>query len=791
MVGAYQGTDELFQCYNATCRVSYEEYTLAMTVIARISTLHPVIIYTMIFLCWFAPGMVTQSVMMPFHPAIYANSSPSDDTTAYVQTNYFDDYATFYVPEVQMQLDEPRSSWITTWTSRVEMGRPLAHLAGFSPAYVVSWVLMLVIDDAFLFFTVMFMLWVYLAGLFALLYVKLLSSDNIAAIIVGILFAFNPYLFFWNTFITFVAALTWGMALVYALTRLQRSQSLANTILVAFSVYSIIYTVYPQISIHLIYLITGYTAWLLWHMPNWHSRRRFVGFASLAVVSAVVLCIPVLRDVSVQMQLSDLRKLLPETFFATNVPVLTEWQDLVRTMVGYVYSNVLQTTPAYDTMAYPISRRWLVSMLAFWGVIAVYFAWNRVWGWVLWLAIAALLSIHRPIFVFAEALGLPQFSRGLLLGSATQYIPHIVMATIGLIQRNNIPERARLRGGIIVGACFLLLLAITCLQGAADGKPIFWTMVLIEALIIVGCTYCFIVPRSGRWQLGVLVIVIMQAVIVVRPYWLVQPQTHVIRTSETVQAIQGAMPTDGKFVLVYSKPARQLEANYTAFLKLNNVGAYSSLPSRYYVAIMQSFGIEFDAYIRNIRSIPATFPDTARWMANIHVIASEMPQDFAGATLVTRSNGVYVYQYAQAMGCCAWIAAADMREQSSSHWYIDAIQDTDMLPVRTTTDSGDVKQLTLPARNSAGIVIISQAYHPDWYATVTTPAGESPAATVIINDGYQGVNVPAEATQVTLRFMPWVWWSWIGHVWWLLCGLFLIYRHRFTIFEGVWKHHSL
>jgi hypothetical protein len=239
-------------------------------------------------------------------------------------------------------------------------------------------------------------------------------------------------------------------------------------------------------------------------------------------------------------------------------------------------------------MAYPISRRWLVSLLAFWGVIAVYFAWKRVWGWVLWLAIAALLSIHRPIFVFAEELGLPQFSRGLLLGSATQYIPHIILATVGLTQRNNISEQARLRGGIIVGTSFLLLLVITCLQGTADGKPIFWTMVLIEALIIVGCTYCFIVPRPGRWQLGVLVIVIMQAVIMVRPYWLVQPHAHVIRTSETVHAIQAAMPADGKFGLVYSKPARQLEANYTAFLKLNNVGAYSSLPSRYYVAIMQS-----------------------------------------------------------------------------------------------------------------------------------------------------------------------------------------------------------
>ncbi|MFM7677256.1 MAG: hypothetical protein ACKO83_00250, partial [Roseiflexaceae bacterium] len=144
-----------------------------------------------------------------------------------------------------------------------------------------------------------------------------------------------------------------------------------------------------------------------------------------------------------------------------------------------------------------------------------------------------------------------------------------------------------------------------------------------------------------------------------------------------------------------------------------------------------------------------------------------------------------------AMGCCVWVAAPEMREQSPTQWYVDAIQDTGALPVRTMMNAGDVIQLALPARSGAGTVIVSQAYHPDWHATVTTPAGELPATTVIINDGYQGVNVPAEATQVTLRFMPWVWWSWIGHVWWVLCGLLLVYRHRFTIFAGVWKHHSL
>ena len=789
MVMVPQETSQLVQCYNATCVNRHERQMFDMMVVAHIRKLHPVIIYTLVFLCWFAPGMVTQSVIMPFHPAIYANLT-SEDVVTTTQTNYFDDYTTFYVPEVDMQMHEVRSGWITTWTSRVEMGRPLAHLAGFSPAYVVTWLFLLVIDDAFLFFTLMFMLWVYLAGLFALLYVKLISDDTIAAVIVGILFAFNPYLFFWNTFITFVAALTWGMALIYALTRLQRTPSLENTVLVAFSVYSIIYTVYPQISIHLIYLVTGYMGWLLWHIPDWPTRRRFLTMASLAVVSAVVLCIPVLRDLIVQMQLSDLRKLIPTTFFATNVPVMTEWQDLIRTVVGYVYSNVLQATPAYDAFAYPITRRWLVSTLVFWGVIAVYFWWPRVWGWVLWLSLAALLSIHRPIFAFAESLGLPQFSRGLLLGSATQYIPHIVLAAIGLVRRNDIPDDARRRGGIIVGVAFLLLLAITCLRGAADGKPIVWTMVLVEALIVVGCTYCFIVPRHDRWQWGVMAIVIVQAIIVVRPYWLVQPQSHVVRTSETVHAIKAVLPPDAKFALVYSKPARQLEANYTAFLGLNNVGAYSSLPSRYYVAIMQDFGIAFDAYIRNIRSIPATFPDQARWMANIRVIVSETPNDFTGATLVTRSNGLYVYHYPQAMGCCVWITQDALTARGPIQWQIDSIQGAGALPLSTITHNGDVVHIALPERNTAGTVVLSQAYHPDWHATVTTPNGEIPATTVIVNDGYQGVNVPVDATHLTLRFLPWVRWSWIGHVWWMLWTVFFIYRHRFTIFAWVWKHHS-
>jgi hypothetical protein len=353
-----------------------------------------------------------------------------------------------------------------------------------------------------------------------------------------------------------------------------------------------------------------------------------------------------------------------------------------------------------------------------------------------------------------------------------------MLAIAGLVQSNTAPLAQRQRGGIWIGAAFLALLGLSCVVAYIDGKTIQWAMVACE-LLVIGASTWLLTRTANHWQqIAILAVVVIQAIVLAQPYLLQQPISHAVYTSPTVREIVSRIPEGGRFALVYRKPARQLEANYTAVLGINNVGAYSSLPSRYYVALMQQFGVPYDKYTRNIRSIPATFPPSARWWANVYVVVSDAPHDFVGATRETRSNGLYIYRYPDAMGCCRLVAQADATRQSDTHWQVTDTVITQSVPLTYAHTHGDNAEIILPAATPAGIIVLSQAYHPDWHAFVETAEGRIPVETVVVNDSYQGIRIPAEARSVILEFTPWIWWSWLAHLFWGIAICAYVWHNR-------------
>jgi hypothetical protein len=240
----------------------------------------PVLIYSIIMLVWFAPIFVSHQVILPFRPYTYANLEPVPQSS-YVETTFFSDYLTFYIPEVTFQQQTPRAGWIGLWTHSVEFGRPLSHGAGFSPAYFITWILMGVIHDPYLYFTIFFMVLVYTAGLFGVLYAYDISGNPGVGLLAGLLLAFTPSFFFWNSFPMFIAPTTWGMALLYGLHRIRHQpKSRWSILLVAFAVYSLIYMAYPQTIIHL-----GYTLLVIF-VGNYGSYAQIA--AQFSVTLALV-----------------------------------------------------------------------------------------------------------------------------------------------------------------------------------------------------------------------------------------------------------------------------------------------------------------------------------------------------------------------------------------------------------------------------------------------------------------------------------------------------------------------
>jgi hypothetical protein len=208
------------------------------------------------------------------------------------------------------------------------------------------------------------------------------------------------------------------------------------------------------------------------------------------------------------------------------------------------------------------------------------------------------------------------------------------------------------------------------------------------------------------------------------------------------------------------------------------IGAYSSLQSRYYVALMQRLHVDYRTYTRNIRSIGLPLNYTDLWLSNVRTIVSDKPIDTPGITRYTRSLGMYIYTIADGMGCCLRVPASALRTASTTpnQYWIDNPQATTNQRLTKKEDHGDAFQLVFPAQAEDSVIIFNQQFHPDWIAEVQTPQGWQPTTTVVINEVYQGVQIPVGSTALSLQFRPWVRWSLVANLFWLLLGSIWIYR---------------
>jgi hypothetical protein len=109
-----------------------------------------------------------------------------------LQNNKFSDYTQVYIPEISEHLHGARSGWLTLWTDKTELGRPLYHLSGFSPAYPPSWLLSRFTGDPWRFITILSLTTCFLSGLFVILFCREQRLAPLAGLIAGTSLAASP-----------------------------------------------------------------------------------------------------------------------------------------------------------------------------------------------------------------------------------------------------------------------------------------------------------------------------------------------------------------------------------------------------------------------------------------------------------------------------------------------------------------------------------------------------------------------------------------------------------------------
>ena len=215
-----------------------------------------------------------------------------------------------------------------------------------------------------------------------------------------------------------------------------------------------------------------------------------------------------------------------------------------------------------------------------------------------------------------------------------------------------------------------------------------------------------------------------------------------------------------------------MDPNFSSVLNVHQIGTYSSLQSTYYVTLMKRFNVKYDGYIRIVRSITPPLPANDLWMTNIRTVVSDKPLTIAGLTFLKRVDGQYLYQTADGMGCCLRVPVSALRIDSTTpnHLWLDNPQAPTNQRLSKKVDQGDEFTLEFPAQSEDSVIVFNQQFHPDWVAHIQTASGLLPTTTVVINDVYQAVRIPAGATTLSFQFRPWIRWSIITNLFWVIIG---------------------
>jgi hypothetical protein len=144
----------------------------------------------------------------------------------------------------------------------------------------------------------------------------------------------------------------------------------------------------------------------------------------------------------------------------------------------------------------------------------------------------------------------------------------------------------------------------------------------------------------------------------------------------------------------------------------------------------------------------------------------------------TKVSDIYLYQVTSRMGEALQILSSVPPTKEGNITLPDPRKLNTLTPEKIL-DQGDLLEYKISSPESSlppsSLFLLSQKFHADWKAKVLTAKGWQKAETVSVNGFFQGVLIPQGTQKVLLRFLPWVRFMWIGHLFWGLVILaFLI-----------------
>ena len=707
----------------------------------------------------FAPLLFRGHVAFP-HDNRPEVGLPEEEVEGRRSNRAFTDHSHAFLPELHEQLNGDSAGWISTWTPHVEMGRPTAHVSGFSRAYLPTNVLAWFCDDALVAYTVLVLLAILLTGLFGLALFEELGLEPSAGLLGALGLATGQFAVSRISFAMFVWGVCWSVAILWLVTAFLRRPRATYGLGLAFSIHALFLTAYPQQIVWLAYMIAGYVLVRVARADG-DLRARLGGLGRMTpwVVLGLASLAPVYLDLMLNAARSA-RLDTPDDFFTQVLPELGGWRDallfwsqtLDPTWVSDDFATGRQAAKAARTGAMNLTPA--VALL----LVLSASSWRRLWPAQAFVIACVVLSLWHAPYLFGvhhAGLGLSRF--------VPLFAMHVPVMVIAAYAADRV---LREHGRPVVSTVVVALLVALAWGGfAAAGVPIEpANLALGGSLVALLVAFLF-----TRRAVLLVVLAVATSLGYAPPLLFTRPPDEIRLKSTLVKRVQEETADGTRFAWIDKGVHAALPPNQEALHELRSPHSYNSLSAEAFQSwVGRVSGAETKVFGRRFGTF-ASGPDLDEQqlaLAGVGLLLSPRRLPPTAGKYIDSVRGVSLTEPRQLPVLEAQVLEFELGSGGTggtASFAVDA-------PRRGATrieQRDDRLRFELQPATEPTLLFASQQHHPQWIARVD---GE-PAETVVVDGFYQGVLVPPGGTTVELEFRPLVRWSWVPQVVFVLLAL--------------------
>jgi hypothetical protein len=686
----------------------------------------------------------------PIHDQILDRSPGRDDDE---RTKSFSDQLTYYVPELEIQLNGDRSGWLTTWNPHVELGRPARHLRGLSRAWIGVQVVSFVTRDGFVACTLLSFLAVLGCAVFGYALLSSLRLSPPACLVGALGLSLGVYVVYWLSFVMYVWGVCWTLALLWLVPLYLARRSFATGLGIAFAVYSLVMSAYPQQVVWhgwLMLLVFGRQLLARRTLGGTPARGRFRTALGLAFwcAAGVACTAPALLD-AIQSHAQSGRQDVDVSFFFETMPKVESAKELAVYLARIFDASWFGNPVGHE---YPFKVRGVSWTPVLAGLVALSFAGGsrRWWPWQVFLALALAVAFVPAVYRFGiDYLGLG-FSRHAPLAGA--HIPLAVLAA-GAADR-----LLRGRGPRpVVAASVVCIPLLVAVPGALLADEALASGYFGASLFFAAGLTAF---AWSRQPLLLVIVGLMSATHYSFQLRISEPRDEALRTDGISERIREYTPGGERYAWVGRQYRYLLRPNQEVLFGLRSPHAYDSVSSRRWQAWVDEISVEgAQPYGRVFRRITdATLLDAEELAAaGIGVLLSvgDLPSDLVRREHVTKGLGFWRPRRPPVLE-----SQLLEFELSGSDARMDGVLKTPSLPAERVLDRADLLVFRVTPHPNETLLFVSQQFDPRWQCSVDG----RPARAAAVAGVFQGVLVPPGGEEVRLVFRSPVRWSWIPQV---------------------------